>query len=68
MTYNYWTCPEIERLKRVYYALDDIELQIAFPRHPLSSIRNSAQKLGMSRRHKKWLDICAAHKPTVVIR
>jgi hypothetical protein len=63
---NFWTCAEVIRLKQSYPRMSEADLAKAFPRHPIGSIFNKGQSLGIRRRKgRDWAAIAKAHKPTV---
>lgn len=62
-----WTVGEINRLRRAYPVKSMLELQAAFPRHPLSSIVQTARRNGFRRRKpiSRYLKYAAErHIPT----
>jgi len=62
-----WTIGEINRLRKAYPVKSKAELAAAFPRHPLSSIVQTARKNGFRRRKpvSRYLKYAAEkHVPT----
>ena len=62
-----WTIGEINRLRKAYPVKSMVELQAAFPRHPLSSIVQTARRNGFRRRKpiSRYLKYAAErHVPT----
>ncbi len=72
MSRNHWTNHEIERLRECFPVMSEKEIVLAFPRHPLCSIKSKAQDLRLHKRKRvheikrsKWQRICDRHRPVI---
>ena len=62
-----WTTKELERLKQYYPTMPWERLEREFYPHPISSIRDMANRSGARRKRQQrdWMKVVAEYKPVI---